>query len=94
MKITRPFIIAAIIVGILTIPFIAMQFTREVVWDALDFTVMGTLLLITGVAIEMALRKFRSVQSRLLVCGIILIILFLTWAELAVGIFGSPFAGS
>ncbi len=94
MKNTRPLIIVAVIVGILMIPLIAMQFTNEVDWDARDFIIMGALLLITGLAIEVALRKFRSVQSRLIACGVILALLFLTWAELAVGIFGSPFAGS
>jgi hypothetical protein len=31
---------------------------------------------------------------RILIIGLILILFLLVWAELAVGIFGTPFAGS
>lgn len=82
------------VVGLLLIPFIAMQFTAEVNWDAFDFMVMGILLLGTGLACEFAIRKTKSVSKRLLICGGILFLFFLVWAELAVGIFGTPFAGS
>jgi hypothetical protein len=55
---------------------------------------MGVLLFGTGLACELVLRKVKKPVHRLLVCGAILFALFLVWAELAVGIFGSPFAGS
>jgi hypothetical protein len=71
-----------------------MQFTDEVDWSAFDFIIMGTLLLITGLSVEFVLRSFKRMQERLLICGAILFIFFLVWAELAVGIFGSPWAGS
>lgn len=79
---------------LLSIPLIAMQFTDEVDWSAFDFIIMGTLLLITGLSVEFVLRSFKRMQERLLICGAILFIFFLVWAELAVGIFGSPWAGS
>lgn len=79
---------------ILSIPFIAMQFTNEVDWSVSDFVIMGVLLLGTGLACEFVLRNVRSTRNRILICGAILFLLFLTWAELAVGIFGTPFAGS
>ena len=79
---------------LLLIPFIAMQFTREVNWDIADFLVMGTLLAGTGLMIELILRKVKKPKLRLALCIGILAILFLVWAELAVGIFGTPFAGS
>ena len=79
---------------LLAIPFVAMQFTTEVNWDGFDFIVAGGLLFGTAFLIELVLRRFRSLQQRLLLCAIILIALFLVWAELAVGIFGTPFAGS
>jgi hypothetical protein len=94
MKNTRLKLILAAIGGLLLIPFVAMQFTDEVDWSPFDFIVMGILLLITGLSIELVLRKFRSLQGRILICGGILFIFFLVWAELAVGIFGSPWAGS
>ncbi len=79
---------------ILSIPFFAMQFTNEVDWDGRDFLIMGVLLLGTGLSIEWMLRRVKDNWKRLLYAGVILFILFLIWAELAVGIFGSPFAGS
>ncbi len=94
MKTNRLLIIVLIVAGILLIPFIAMQFSKEVVWTASDFIIMGILLLVTGMGIDLVLRKVSSTQNRLIISGIILAVFFVIWAELAVGIFGSPFAGS
>lgn len=90
----RLMIIFAMIVFILAIPLVAMQFTNEVDWKLFDFVIMGTLLTVTGLAIELVIRKVKSSQWRFIICAVILFILFLIWAELAVGIFGSPFAGN
>ena len=86
--------IVALVAVLLSVPFLAMQFTNEVKWDRLDFMVAGTLLLGTGLACEFALRKVSSTAYRLALCGVILLVLFLVWAELAVGLFGTRFAGS
>ena len=82
------------IATLLSIPLIAMQFSDEVNWDLFDFLIMGTLLLATGISCELALRKIIKPTHRIILCAILLIALFLVWAELAVGIFGSPIAGS
>ena len=87
-------LLTAVAAVLLSIPFIAMQFTEEVNWDGFDFIVGGGLLFGTAFMIELTLRRFKSLQQRLIICGIILLILFLVWAELAVGVFGTPFAGS
>ncbi|WP_439882028.1 hypothetical protein ACSX1A_02475 [Pontibacter sp. MBLB2868] len=79
---------------LLLIPLVAMQFTNEVDWGPFDFIVMGILLLGTGLACEFVLRRVRNKEYRLFIIGAILVALFLVWAELAVGIFGTPFAGS
>ncbi len=71
-----------------------MQFTSEVDWNIIDFVTMGVLLLGTGLLCELAMRKVKSIKSRVLICGAILFAFFLIWAELAVGLFGTPFAGS
>ncbi|PRX48863.1 hypothetical protein [Salegentibacter salegens] len=92
---TNRFLIILLIVGVLLlIPFIAMQFSDEVVWTVSDFIIMGILLLVTGMGIDLVLRKVSSSKNRLIIGGIILAVFFMIWAELAVGIFGSPFAGS
>ncbi len=79
---------------ILSVPLIAIQFTKEVNWGLLDFTIIGILLFGTACAIELILRKVKTLQSRIILCTVVLALLFLTWAELAVGIFGTPFAGN
>jgi len=93
--ISRKNIIRIILVTllILAIPLVAMQFTNEVNWDATDFIVMGALLFSVGLGYMLAVSKMRSGRGRLLLAGLFLIALLLTWAELAVGIFGTPFAG-
>ncbi|MFV8224766.1 hypothetical protein [Christiangramia aquimixticola] len=91
---TRHLTIPLIVGGILLIPLIAMQFSTQVMWTTGDFVVMGLLLLVTGFTIDFILKKVRSTRNRIILCGIVLLILAIIWAELAVGIFDSPFAGS
>ena len=81
------------VAGILLIPFIAMQYSREVNWGIFDFLAMGGLLLIAGFAGELVLRKVKPTARRIIWLMAVLIIFLLVWAELAVGIFGTPFAG-
>lgn len=90
----RIIIILSVIASILAIPLIAMQFTNEVQWDLRDFVVVGILLLSTGLGIELVLRNLKPGILRTVILVVILLALFLIWAELAVGIFGTPFAGS
>ncbi|RZK14974.1 MAG: hypothetical protein EOO86_17625 [Pedobacter sp.] len=87
-------IILTVIAVILCIPLIAMQFTDEVNWTLSDFVAAGVLLLITGLGIELVIRNMKTGTSRTIALIVILIALFLIWAEMAVGIFGSPIAGS
>ncbi len=78
----------------LLVPMIAMQFTEEVNWTLADFLVAGGLLFGTGIAIEFTLRKLKKDTSRVMVLAAVLIVFLLVWAEMAVGVFGSPIAGS
>lgn len=80
--------------ALLLIPLVAMQFSKEVNWSSFDFLVAGFLLLGTAIILELILKNVKKTTHRVLLliglfCG-----LFLVWAELAVGIFGTPFAGS
>ena len=81
-------------VAILLVPFIAMKFTDEVKWDGRDFTIAAVLLLGTGLLCELVMRKVKKMQYRLALCAVVLVALFVVWAELAVGILGTRFAGS
>lgn len=79
---------------LLLIPLIGMQFSIDVNWTVSDFLVAGVLLLGAGLTIEIVMRTIKKKQTRILLILIIAAILLLTWAELAVGVFGTPFAGS
>lgn len=80
--------------ALLLIPLVAMQFTNQVSWSAFDFIVMGTLLCGTGLAGEFVLRKVKTTKARVVLCIGILLTFLLVWTELAVGVLGTPFAGS
>ena len=86
--------VALITVLILFVPFIAMQFTDEVNWDAADFIVAAVLLFGTGLVLEFVAKKFKNSPHKILVLIVIILLFLLTWVELAVGIFGTPWAGS
>lgn len=79
---------------LLMIPLIAMQFTKEVNWTGSDFVIGGVLLFGTAFICELVLRNVKTLKSRIIICVTILAILMAVWAEMAVGIFGSPVAGS
>ncbi|MBL7856384.1 MAG: hypothetical protein JNM57_01750 [Cyclobacteriaceae bacterium] len=82
------------VILLLFIPWLAMQFTNEVNWSFSDFVVAGVVLAGAGLGCEWVVRKIRITKYRIAICAIILIALVLLWVELAVGIFGSPFAGN
>ena len=81
------------VVAILIAPLIAMQFTGEVQWTPFDFAVATVLLGATALAIELAIRAIGRPTWCVAAVLAILIALVLLWAELAVGVFGTPFAG-
>lgn len=82
------------IVLILMIPFVALQFSDEVNWTVRDFIIGGALLLGLALAGELIMATITKTSHRLLLGGAALLVFLLVWAELAVGVFGSPFAGS
>jgi len=79
---------------LLAVPLIAMQFTTEVNWTISDVVIAAALLFTTAFSVDFVLKKVKTFNSRLLLIFGILAILILIWVEMAVGIFGSPIAGS
>lgn len=71
-----------------------MQFTDEVNWTTADFIIAGCLFVGTGLISEIIMRKIKNINYKVGLIIVILIIVILTWIELAVGIFGTPFAGN
>ena len=79
---------------LLLMPLVAMQFTDSVKWSPFDFVVAGILLFSTGLTFELAVRKIKTTKHRKIAGVVLLMVLFVVWVELAVGIFGTPFAGN
>ena len=79
---------------LLLIPLVSMQFTPAVNWSVSDFIVMGILLLGTAFCLEVVLRTVSKKDIRIALVALILVLFLLIWAELAVGVFGTPFAGT
>jgi hypothetical protein len=75
--------------SLLMLPAVAMQFTREVDWDAADFIAMGILLGTVGGMFELAAYLSKNIAYRagfgLAAIGGFLLV----WINLAVGVIGS-----
>lgn len=79
---------------LLLIPLVAMQFTAEVNWSPLDFLVMAVLLLGAFALLEAVVKIVKEKRQRMALAILVLAAFLLLWAELAVGVFGTPLAGS
>ncbi|MEQ8524981.1 hypothetical protein [Gracilimonas sp.] len=75
--------------AILLIPFLAMQFTSEVVWTLSDFVFAGILMFGTGFTYLFVTRKSHTTAYRVAVGFALGTGFFLIWSNLAVGIIGS-----
>lgn len=78
---------------LLLVPFVGMQFSNEVAWSLSDFVIAGVLLFSLGIAINFILNKVIP-KFRFGLLLALLILFLLVWAELAVGVIGSSFAGN
>ena len=79
---------------LLLIPLIGMAITDEINWSAFDFIIMGSLLIALSIGINLVSTHVKNLKNRFLYIGILVLIFMLIWAELAVGVFGTPLAGS
>ena len=79
---------------LLLIPFVGMQYSKEVNWSLNDFIIMGVILLFFGISINKIIYHVGGFNRRVILISTLIILFFLLWAELAVGLFNSPFAGS
>ena len=79
---------------LLLIPLIGMTITDEINWSPFDFIIMGFLLTFLGIGINFVINRTKNFKNRILYIGILVLIFLLIWAELSVGIFGTPFAGN
>ncbi len=86
----KPTIVLSIVTAlILSVPLVAMQFSKEVNWSLMDFVVAAMLIMGSGLAIDFTARRSRNITFKLGVVGTVGTCLFLTWINLAVGIIGN-----
>ena len=75
--------------ALLLLPAVAMRFTTEVQWTALDFATFAVMLGGAGGAYELLARRGGGGRYRLAAALAVLTALLLVWVNLAVGIIGS-----
>ncbi|MDR6461183.1 hypothetical protein J2786_004336 [Chryseobacterium vietnamense] len=86
--------IYALPLALLSIPLVGNLVSKEVNWSVSDFLIAGALLFTTAFLINLVRSRIKKQSQKVLISFFILAVLALIWIELAVGIFGSPFAGS
>jgi hypothetical protein len=74
---------------LLSIPLLAMQFTREVIWTLPDFVVAGVLLFGTGLTYILVASRGRNTAYKVAAGVAVAAALLLVWGNLAVGFIGS-----
>jgi dipeptide/tripeptide permease len=79
---------------ILTIPILGKLYTDDFQWALPDFIIGAILLYGTSFMIDVIMRKVQKKSHKIALNGLILLVLLCIWAELAVGLIGTPFAGN
>ncbi|KPE49963.1 hypothetical protein AOB46_17410 [Chryseobacterium indologenes] len=86
--------IYALPLALLCIPLFGNMISDEVNWSPSDFMIAGLLLFAAALLINLVRNNIKRQGRKIMICAFILLVLIIVWAELAVGIFGSPFAGN
>jgi hypothetical protein len=86
--------LVSLVLALLCIPLLAMQFSGDVRWSVADFVLAGFLLFFSGLLVQFIQNKVSKRSWRIGLIFIVVFLLLLIWAELAVGLFDSPFAGN
>ena len=82
MKNIRLICILLAVPALLLIPCFAMKFGDEVNWTAIDFITMGVMLLVTGLAIEVALRIVKVTWMKVAAVLAVLFGFVMVWGAL------------
>jgi len=82
-----------ITVAVLLVVFLASLLSDQVTWSIYDFLIGGGLIFVFATIEVILWNKLKS-QHRLFVVLFVLLVFLILWAEMAVGLFDSPLAGS
>lgn len=83
------FVLVLLTVGVLSVPLVAMQFTKEVNWSIADFLVMGVLIFSTGLSYVLITRYVTNIVYKAAIVVALGSTFLMIWANLAVGLIGS-----
>lgn len=87
-------IIFAIPALLLATVFFANLLLKDWNWSIFDFIVAAIILFGTAFFINLVVFSNKTFITKVLISLAIMMVVCLVWVELAVGIFGSPFAGN
>jgi hypothetical protein len=94
MKLTkRRKLLLLIVCALLLLPVLGLWISEEVNWGLVDFIIAGVLLLGFGFLVDLACEKIQGRRARLITVLCVIVFFILVWGELAVGLFGTPWAG-
>lgn len=79
---------------LLLIPLIASLISDQVDWHVDDYILMGSMVFTTGLIGINVLKVIKNKKIRWITITLLCLMFLLVWAELAVGVFDTPFAGS
>ena len=78
---------------LLSIPLIGGFISKNVDWSLFDFLIGGALIFVVT-SVELLLWRSLPKKGRWPVMLFLMLLFAILWAEMSVGIFGSPIAGS
>ena len=78
---------------LLLVPFILTNLFEGFNWGAEDFIIAG-LLIFSCLSVVSYIKEKLGNQNKTITIILVIILFLIIWIELAVGVFGSPFAGS
>lgn len=79
---------------LLLIPLIASLISDQEDWHVNDYILMGFMVFTTGLIGINVLKVIKNKKIRWITIALLCLMFLLVWAELAVGVFDTPFAGS
>ena len=83
-----------VVSALLLLPVFGMWISEEVNWGLFDFLIAGVLLLGFGFLVDLACEKIQGRRARIFTLLCVIVLFILVWGELAVGLFGTPWAGN
>jgi len=78
---------------LLLVPFILTNNLESFNWSSEDFIIAG-LLIFSCLSVVSYIKEKLGNQNKTITIILVIILFLIIWIELAVGVFGSPFAGS